>query len=270
MRISVSDPVFVNPNSNKTVTEVLRRVGQTARVTRYGFHGPNSREWLTVTMDGLPYLIAVSILEHTLICVQCGQKEGSGAENVSFYGKEWKQHLDECHNGQENVACVREFDWVVLRIRPLHVEMNMVRVFFDINWDVFISSLAKELGFTSESALNYARGAKNHHHSMTMLNVMEKGNWCELLLPYVRNRMRMNLPLSVNDYLYEWLSGVKCHNYLYLFEQTWRYIGSIRMYHVGIRRNNSAYVNTGQLGFAPLFSFKPFTSKYQLIELHDR
>lgn len=270
VRISVSDPVFVNPNSHKTVTEVLRRVGQTARVTRYGFHGPNSWEWLTVTMDGLPYLIAVSILEDTLICIECGQKEGSGAENVSFYGKEWNEHSNACHNSEESVACVREFDWVVLCIGPLHVEMNMVRVFFDINWDVFISSLAKELGFTSESALNYARGAKNHHYSMTMLNVMEKGNWCKLLLPYVRDRMGKKLPLSVNDYLYEWLPGVKCHNYHYLFEQTWRYIGLIRMYHVGIRRNNSAYVNTGQSGFAPLFSFKPFTSKYQLIELHDR
>jgi len=143
-------------------------------------------------MDGLPYLIAVSILEDTLICVECGQKEGSGAENVSFYGKEWNEHLNACHNGEESVACVREFDWVVLRIGPLHVEMNM---------DVFISSLAKELGFISESALNYARGAKNHHHYMTMLNVMEKGNWCELLLPYVRDRMGKKLPLSVNDYV---------------------------------------------------------------------
>lgn len=141
----------------------------------------------------------------------------------------------------------------------------MVKTLFDVNWDVFISSLAKELGFTSESALNYARGAKNHHHAMTMLSIMERGNWCELLVPYVRDRMEKNVPLSV-----KWLPGVKCHKYVYLFEHTWRYIASIRMYHVGIRRNNSAYVNTGQTGFAPLFSCELFTSKYQLIDLQDR
>ena len=104
--------------------------------------------------------------------------------------------------------------------------LNMA--FFSVNWDVFISCLAKELGFTSESALNYAKGAKNHHHAMTMLNILERGNWCELLLPYVRERMASKVPLSVNDYLYQWLPNVKCRNYLYILEQTWRYIGSIR------------------------------------------
>lgn len=60
--------------------------------------------------------------------------------------------------------------------------------------------MAKELGFTSDSALNYAKGAKNHHHSMTMLNILERGNWCELLKPHVRDRMAYDLEISVNDY----------------------------------------------------------------------
>ena len=268
--VSVSDPVFVNPNSQKAVTEVLRRVGCTAHITRYGFSGAGSREWITVTMDGLPFLIAVSIIEETVICLACAQKEASGAGAVSFYGKEWTDHLKAIHKDEETVGSAKEFDWVVLRIGPLHVEMNMVKSFFSVNWNVFICSLAKELGFTSESALNYAKGAKNHHHSMTMLNIMERGNWCELLVPYVRDRMSSKLPTSVNDYLYQWMPNVKCSNYLYLFEQTWRYLGSVRKYHIGIRRNNSAYVNSGQTGFAPVFSFRPFTSKYQLIELQDR
>ena len=189
---------------------------------------------------------------------------------MSFYGKEWTNHLKVVHKDEAGVGCVKEFDWVVLRIGPLHVEINMLKTFFTVNWDVFISCLAKELGFTSESALNYAKSAKNHHHSMTMLDVLERGNWCELLLPYVRERLANKMDISVNDYLYNWMPNVRCRNYLYLFEQTWRYMGSVRMYHIGIRRNNSAFVNSGQTGFAPMFSFRPFTSKYQLIELQDR
>lgn len=50
-----------------------------------------------------------------MICVGSGQKEGSGAETVSFYGKEGTEHLKVCHNG-------RELDWVVLGIGPLHVD----------------------------------------------------------------------------------------------------------------------------------------------------
>lgn len=270
VKISVSDPVFVNPNSVKTVTEVLRRVGHTACITRYGFTGNNSREWLSVTMDGLPFLVTVDIIEQTFICLACAKKDAASADVVSFYGKEWDDHLKACHHGDNSIERAKEFDWVVLRIGPLHMEMNMVKSLFSVNWEVFICSLAKELGFKSESALNYARSAKNHHHAMTMLNILQKGNWKELLTPYVRDRIHNNLPLSVNDYLYTWMPTVRNSNYLYLFEQSWLYIRSIHLYHIGVRRNNSDYVNSGQTGFAPMFSFKPFTSKYQLIELHDR
>ena len=152
--ISVSDPVFENPNSQKAVTEVLRRVGHTARITRYGFSGPNSREWITVTMDGLPFLIAVNIIKETFICHACAHKEAAKTGNISFYGKEWTDHLKSVHKDEESVGTAKEFDWVVLRIGPLHTEMNMVKMnmVFSVNWDVFISCLAKELGFTSESA----------------------------------------------------------------------------------------------------------------------
>ena len=189
---------------------------------------------------------------------------------MAFYGKEWTDHVNAFHKDEVNVGSGKEFDWVVLRIGPLRVEMNMVKTFLAVNWEVFLSSLAKELGFTSDSALNYAKGAKTHHHSMTMLNILERGNWFELLIPYVRDRMANDLEISVNDYLYEWMPNIKCSDFLYLFEQTWHYIGSVKMYHIGIRRNNSAYVNSGQTGFAPMFSIRPFTFKYQVIELQDR
>ena len=71
----------------------------------------------------------------------------------------------------------REFDWVVLRIGPLHVEMNMVRNSFGLNWDVIVCDLAKEMGFTFDSELKYAKSATNHHHAMTMLEILQKGLW---------------------------------------------------------------------------------------------
>ena len=48
-----------------------KRVGCTARITRYGFSGAGSQEWISVTMDGLPFLIAVSIIEKIVICLAC-------------------------------------------------------------------------------------------------------------------------------------------------------------------------------------------------------
>lgn len=267
VKLTVSDPVFVNPGSYKAVIEVLRSIGQAAKVTRYGHSGPNSRQWLSVTMDGSPYVLAIYIIDNTLICLQCA--ENMGIEQVSFFGKEWQQHVKNCHNNLE-VANVKEFDWVVLRIGPLHVEMNMVKTFFALNWDVMVCELAKELGFTSDSALKYAKSATNHHHAMTILEILQKGLWSELLLPYVRERKVQGKALSVNDFLYDWMESVKDVNYLFIFEQLWRYIGAIKVYHIGIRRNNYEYVSAGLLSFAPMFSIHPYSSKYLLIELRDR
>ena len=44
-----------------------------------------SQEWITVTMDGLPFLIAVSIIKETVLCLACAQKEASdGVRKVLF------------------------------------------------------------------------------------------------------------------------------------------------------------------------------------------
>ena len=75
--------------------------------------------------------------------------------------------------------------------------------------------------------------------------------------------------MSVNDFLYSWMENVQDPNYLYVFEQLWRYIGAIKVYHIGIQRNNHGYVNTGLLTFSPMFSVH-IVSKYQVIELSDR
>ena len=131
VKISVSDPVFVNLNSQKAVTEALHRVGYTACVTCYGFNGTGSREWISVTMDGLPFLIAVDVIEKTLICLACAQKETSEPHLVAN-GKEWTDHVNAFHKDEVNVGSGKEFDWVVLCIGPLHVEMNMVKTFLQL------------------------------------------------------------------------------------------------------------------------------------------
>lgn len=133
--MTVSDPAFVNPASYKAVTEVLRSIGQAAKITRYGFSGPQARQWLSVTMDGSPYSLAVQVLDNTLICVTCAAHKN--IEHVSFFGKEWQQHLKSEHKDCKAVSA-KEFDWVVLRIDLLHVEMNMVKTFFAFNWDVMV------------------------------------------------------------------------------------------------------------------------------------
>ena len=112
-----------------------------------------------------------------------------------------------------------------------------------------VCDLAKEMGFTSDSALKYAKSATNHHYAMTMLEILQNGLWSELLVPHVRERTSEGKPVSVNDFLHSSMENVQDPNYLYVFEQLWRYIGAIKVNHIGIRRNNHGYVNTGLFAF---------------------
>ena len=261
VKVVAHDPVFVNPNSQDALKEVLRRVGKAANVKRYNPSDPGARQWLNVTMDGLPYLVARKVIEVVLLCTECGEEVTK--DTVT-------EHCLKDHEGQK-CSTVCEFDWVVLRIGKLHVEMNMARHFIDLNWEVFLSKLASELGFVSEAAQKFVRKGSDHHKTMSVLRVCHMGLWKELLIPYIRDRFVAELPISVNDYLYKWMpeAGWKNATYSYIFGMTWTYLMAIHVFHMRVRRNNSTYVRAGQMSFFPLFH-RNSASKYALIDLYDR
>ena len=172
VQVLASDPVFVNPNSADAMKEVLRRVGKAANVKRYHPDDPNAREWLNVTMDGSPYLVSKKVIVDILMCTECG---------AEVLKQKVSEHCETCHEGQKCKA-IQEFSWVVLRIGKLHVEMNMARHFIDLNWDIFLSKLASELGFVSEAAQKFVRRGSDHHKTMSVLKVAHIGLWKEMLI----------------------------------------------------------------------------------------
>jgi len=261
IKVTAGDPIFVNPNSFDSLKDVFRRIGTSCKVNRYHPNDPDAREWVSVTMDGLPYLVSIQVIENVLICTECCGEVLK--ENV-------QKHCVEVHQGQR-CKCLQEFGWVVLRIGKLHMEMNMARHFMDMNWDVFLSHLASELGFVSEAAQKYVRKGSDHHKTMSVLKVAHLGLWQEMLIPYVRERLSEGLSVSVNDYLYTWLpeNGKQDPTYFYMFEMTWTYLMGLQVFRMGVRRNNANYVKAGQVVFAPIFH-RSSASKYALIDLHDR
>ncbi|KAL9977726.1 hypothetical protein ACROYT_G015164 [Oculina patagonica] len=46
--------------------------------------------------------------------------------------------------------------------------MNMARHFIDLNWEVFLSQLASELGFVSEAAQKFVCKGSNNHETMSV------------------------------------------------------------------------------------------------------
>lgn len=179
VKVTASDPVFVNPNSFDALKDVFRRIGASCKICRYHPSDPDAGEWLSVTMDSLPYLVSRQVIENVSICMECGEE---------VLKKDVAKHCIDVHQGQR-CKCVQEFGWVVLRIGKLHMEMNMARHFMDMNWDVVLSQLARELGFVSEAAQKYVRKGSDHHKTMSILKVAHVGLWPEMLIPYVRDRL---------------------------------------------------------------------------------
>ncbi|XP_070541428.1 uncharacterized protein [Ptychodera flava] len=261
VKVKCGEPIFVNPNSYETVTEVLRAIGKAANVSQDASEeSSNARKWLKITMDGLPYSLARNIISETFICTVC---------NESVYGQDkLDSHFKKTHPFCPMPRLKTEFGWVVLSAGKLHVEMNMVRHFFSLNWEVFMGDLAHEMGFISEKAQQYAMSGGDHHIAWQLLDVAIQGNIRELMVPYVRQKMKANEMMSVNDFIL-FAATATNPNYTYLFEQTYRYAGAILVYRMGVRLNRADLIKASSAVFAPMWS-KSRDSKYQLIDKFDR
>ena len=131
---------------------------------------------------------------------------------------------------------------MVLRIGKLHVEIKMARHFIDLNWDIFLSKLASELGFVSEAVQKFVRRGSDHHKTMSVLKVAHIGLWKEMLVPNVRDRLSSGSPLSGNDYLYERMPEVGDATYSHMFVTSWNYLMALHLFRMGVRRINASYV----------------------------
>ncbi|XP_077869158.1 uncharacterized protein LOC144360163 [Saccoglossus kowalevskii] len=253
--VGVLDPVFVNPNSHKTIVTVLRQIGTTAGIKTYG---TGSRYWLAVYMDGLPYMLAHKVIRSVHKCVLCSE---------SFFGNdEFVKHCIVAHNS-EHRDFVLEFDWVLLRIGPRHMEMNMTKSFFELNWEVFMCSLVEMMGFKSERAQKYAKKCSDNHKSWALLEIFFDGTTDELLIPYVRKCMEKGFDASVKGF-FRFLNEVKDPNYMYLAEQCFTYCQAVVNYRAGVRRNNVDLMNAARCKYSPVFHARVHP-KYRFIDIAD-
>ena len=118
IRLEARDPVFLNPNSHKTLVTILQDIGKDLQVAKYC---PGSkRKWAIIVCDGLPYTLCLRVLKETYTCSECQQAVFTRSQLVA--------HMEEEHGAlvAEEDELIREFDWALVRIGYGHYEMNMV------------------------------------------------------------------------------------------------------------------------------------------------
>ncbi|XP_070559926.1 uncharacterized protein [Ptychodera flava] len=142
--IYVIHPKFVNPNTVESVKEVLNHIAKVGNIRSHeNLAGERKqREWLIIRCDGLPYIIIRIIL----------------SEDV---------------NG--------EFSWVVLRTGVLHEEINAVKSFVSMYWDVIYRDFAISQGYSSDKSLEFVKKCSDHHISFDLLCKFRDCLWGELL-----------------------------------------------------------------------------------------
>lgn len=253
--LTLVDPVFVNPNSYDSIVTVLRHIGKVAGVKWYG---GEEREWVSVCCDGLPYSIVLRVTQEYITCAEC--KEGfMGVDN-------FESHAFSKHDG--NVKHIREFDWVMLTTGDGHYEMNLMKTFFELNWDVCLKALAQKMGWNSELALKCAKNCYDNHKTWQILMIYHFGMLCELILPYVNECQVNATEPTAEGYLQYAKTGEFDVNYMYLFEMTTRYSQGIFNLRAGIRGNNSLLVQSAKMMTRGRFHGRNHP-KYQLIEMTE-
>ena len=231
------EPDFLNPNSYKNITKVLQRIGIRADIKHYG---GESREWLFVECDGLPYTTMRDLITnvwHCILCQECFYKLPAFHDHKCFI--------------LHRVDPIHEFGWVIPISGLLHLEMNAARSFVKLNWDVFTSTLGYELGFISIKAQEYSRKGSDHHKTWHFLELLYLSLSMELVTPYINN-----LPSgtkSTGDGYWNWFENIIDPNYVYLQHMTFTYLYSLMMLRAGVRKCNATAVGDAKTKISCLF-----------------
>jgi len=237
--VKVGEPDSVNPNSFANISLILRNLGRRAGIRKYD--STKTRQWIFLENDGGIYTILSKLIANVLKCNICEE---------SFYGKSnFENHS--CFV-LHNASYEFEFDWIVALPGLLHLEMNAAKAFLSLNWDIFMESVMKDLGITSEVALMYARKGSDHHKLWQILEIVYLALSDELLLPFIRSCLKEGITVSVSNY-WKYCENIKSGTYAYFQQMTFTYLHSLMLLRTGVRHNNSKAILTAESKLVDLF-----------------
>ncbi len=244
VKSNLQKPIFENPCSYPAVVVALQGIGERGKVKQYVENKEDSREWLAVYCDGVPYDLSSRILRCCFRCIQC---------NKLLYGTKMcteHKHIENHTNFEE------EFKWLLLKPGPGHIEMNMLKALVELLWEVFWKEMVKIFNFTSEAALKSAKKVGDHHKGMTLARIARKAITLELLVPYVRMCLSSSdntSNMSPAHFLKFVMSQVKNKTYLFMADITFELMDAMFLYHCGIRCGDQEFMDAGRNKFAKVW-----------------
>ena len=233
--------MYVKPCSYEACVVVLRNIGRKVGIKQYG----GDRSWVIVVCDGVPYNLCSRIIRCYFICSEC-HSSVAGEDSCAKHNREEQPNV-------EHVSFAFEFDWVLLRPGPGHIEINMVKAFVDLTWNVFFRELAITMNFRSEMALKYAQKVSDHHKGWTLCRIARESVCRELVVPFVHEKLEVGQQNLTAKEFFEYVMCAQDPNYAFMCDILFEILDAVFMYRGGIRCNIKEFIEAGQAKFAKMW-----------------
>ena len=216
----------------------------------------NVRSAITVTCDGLPHLLAISVIENCFICKKCGIKIES-LSSVTAHKNNFN------HN-----TFYKQYGDIILRIGNFHLELTMHWAFVSLNWPIIYSEIAKFVNFKSPKAQLVIQKVADLHKSTDIFMAQRTVKIREILVPFIKHSHKEGIHPSAH-YFEEFIDKeVKDPNYKLAVKIEQIYGTCLCIMDAAIHANNPKLIKAAKNVFSGLFHIRG-NNNYSIIELFD-
>ena len=236
--IESNGAVLVNPNTFGRLKVVFDYI-----IDKSGMTGSYSHA-ITVTCDGLPHLLAISVIENCFICKKCGIKIES-LSSVTAHKNNFNHNTFYKHYGD-----------IILRIGNFHLELTMHRAFVSLNWPIIYSEIAKFVNFKSPKAQLVIQKVADLLKSTDIFIAQRTAKIREILVPFIKHCHKEGIHPSPH-YFEDFVDKeVKDPNYKLAVKIEQIYSTCLWIIYAAIRANNPKLIKAARNVFLRLFHIR--------------
>ena len=216
----------------------------------------NVRQYLLLTVDGLPHKMAIDVIKNCFKCSECDRNFSSMID------------VNKHHAKYKHTTYYKRFSNVVLNIGGLHLHMNMMRSFVSLSWNIDYSYLCNAIGFKSPKAQLFQQKVQDLHKCMDTYNARRPAKLREYARTFVLWCRTNNVSPNAKQFE-NWLQNEVQNESFKLNVDIDKMFGTaLWLCHAGQRANHWKMYRAALKIFSGLFHVNG-NSFYSIIDVYD-
>ena len=217
--------------------------------------GNNTRKFIIISADGLPYKQMIEILSNRFKCAECGKK--------LKYVTELSSHLEKTSHSE----FFQLYGNVLLNIGNFHYVLTMIRSLTKLLWEVDLQELSVAILMDSPKAQFMLSKCTDFRKCWDFFCTARTAKLREIVSPFVKYYKFNNIEESLDKFLQWQKKIVKNETYMSVYNVE-KYLGtSLKLYLSAIRANNFDQMTCAKKVFSPLFHCNS-NPNYSVIDIH--